>query len=287
MSIIYPLDSQKQVVVYTYETIIYLRIIIGGHIERGIILSNDYFSCLSGAIYNNTLYYSYINTSGDLIVKNIMDTFAINRIPITQNPDIHEPFLKVINQKLILFYFVHNPISGNYTLKAVLPIENIQLAANLTFASIPDYTVLTINTHQFLCISIAGANTAYTKALTPENIHKNILSENNNSPYSASLTLLTLNDNSALTSYIFASSVCNDDYRNSVSKEYDDTINMLKLALSEKEQEILKLDNKLQRSSQTIDSIQVQYTELMETALKYKEEAAKWYNKFCSGEHTL
>lgn len=40
------------------------------------------------------------------------------------------------------------------------------------------------------------------------------------------------------------------------------------------------LREEIQRLNQTIESIKIQYEELMDVARQYREEAIKWYNKF-------
>lgn len=48
-----------------------------------------------------------------------------------------------------------------------------------------------------------------------------------------------------------------------------------------REQELLE---EIERLNQTIQSIKLQYEELMDVALQYRDEAGKWYNKFIQGK---
>ena len=49
---------------------------------------------------------------------------------------------------------------------------------------------------------------------------------------------------------------------------------------SEREQELLA---EIERLNGIIESIKMQYNELMDVAQQYREEALKWYNKFLHG----
>ena len=70
-------------------------------------------------------------------------------------------------------------------------------------------------------------------------------------------------------------------------KQLKDTQKQQLLSLAQENMQQLnslqsELENKLLEKDKIISSITEQYETLMQTALKYKDEASKWYNKFCS-----
>ncbi len=119
MSNVYPIDSQKNLIIYSFGKNIHLRISAGDNIERPIILANDYHSNLFETIHNNTLHYAYHNSDRDIIIKNILDTSVLFQLSQLDIPDCTLAGIKSFNNQLLLFYFVENPLDGTYTLKCI------------------------------------------------------------------------------------------------------------------------------------------------------------------------
>ena len=55
---------------------------------------------------------------------------------------------------------------------------------------------------------------------------------------------------------------------------------------SDEEHDLQALLEEIEQLNKTIESIKLQYDELMDVALQYREEARKWYNKYIYGKQT-
>ena len=70
-----------------------------------------------------TIYYSYQNTAGDIIVRSITDLQELYRISSAKSPDCQKPLLLSFQETLLLFYVIQNPIGNNFYLKALCPFQ--------------------------------------------------------------------------------------------------------------------------------------------------------------------
>ena len=123
MSGIYPIDSEKNLILYPSQNTLYLRTILGENFTRPVTLCTDYGKSLSDTIHNSTIYYSYQNTAGDIIVRSITDLQELYRISSAKSPDCKNPLLLNFQETLLLFYVIQNPIGNNFYLKALYPFH--------------------------------------------------------------------------------------------------------------------------------------------------------------------
>lgn len=138
MGNIYSLSSNKNVIIYTYESFIIMRTIQSNNITNGILLSNDYSSDFSSTIHNSTIYYLYINHQGSLIIKSIIDARNLYWKEAGEELALLEPSLISFNNYLLLFFVVENPIDNLFYLKISLPLdENKHIICNEKFVARP------------------------------------------------------------------------------------------------------------------------------------------------------
>ena len=71
MGNVYPLDSERNLILYHSGKNIYLRTSTGENLTRAVTLANDFSADLSDTIYQGTIFYAYKNTEQDIVVKNI------------------------------------------------------------------------------------------------------------------------------------------------------------------------------------------------------------------------
>ena len=124
MGNVYALDSEKNLILYSTGNHICLRTSIGENLTRPVLLCSDFADSLSDIVYNNTVYYTYRNTSQDIIIRSITDLHDLYKISSHDTPDCFQPRIAAIQKFLILFYFVKNPIDDSFCLKALLPFQS-------------------------------------------------------------------------------------------------------------------------------------------------------------------
>lgn len=121
---VYALDSEKTLILYSTGNHICLRTSIGENLTRPVLLCSDFADSLSDIVYDNTVYYTYRNTSQDIIIRSITDLHDLHKISSRDTPDCFQPRIAAIQKFLILFYFVKKPIDDSFCLKALLPFQS-------------------------------------------------------------------------------------------------------------------------------------------------------------------
>lgn len=142
MSNVYPAGKDKSLIIYSSNNNIIIRLSCPTGMSIPLILSDDYQADLSECIHDNTLYYSYINTSGDIVVKNIMDNTCLFLLPERDFPGLNRPTLTCLNDTLLLFYMKDNLFSGRSSLhiKVLFETEDIFTVPH-SLNNIKDYHV--------------------------------------------------------------------------------------------------------------------------------------------------
>ncbi len=258
MGNVYAVDGEKNLILYSTGNYICLRTSVGENLTRPIILCNDYASNLCDLVYNDTIYYVYQNTNQDIILRSVMEQDNLYKISSRNTPDCFHPQIAVIQKKLLLFYFVKNPVNNSYCLKSLLPLEPEQkfllpgtlfsstetpsASGEAVFRSLPALHILSAGGSLLVCLSHDMEEFIFT---INESLKCDKLSKTREMD---SATQTELNKNKEL--------------------------------LTETQKQLSKLQSELSGRDQLIQSIRKQYEELMDTAMKYREEAVKWHNKF-------
>ena len=224
METIYTGPDGQKLFLYTDANFIFLRTVTGCEISRPTLLGNDYETDFSSTIFQETVYFTYKNIHGDLIMRNILTSAILFRLPAEDSPGYYSPRLFVFGDKLYLFYFVINPLNNSYLLQATCPFEQTSLSwSPLVFSKLPGIQFIDSGNNMIL--------------------------------------------------------VCNE--KDAVSFYKIDKFNNCEKVTFISYNEIQKQTNELlaQKDSQ-IAYIKRQYDELMNTATSYRDEAAKWYNRY-------
>lgn len=240
MGNIFAAGTEKSLVIYAQNNAIYLLMATGDVPCQPTVLADDFQSGLSETIYHKTLYYTYLNTQNEIVIKSILDVGSLFTLSATDTIQYAMPHLVLFQEKLILFYMIKNPLDNHYAVKMLLPFET---DADRQQISLPGYTFSTLPTIK----SFSTENNLFLQLYTPEQCQ-----------------LISLSDEYKTTVYEDASS-----YKKDLEK-FRNTAEVLEFQVKQK-------DTLLQRQAATITSIKNQYNDLMDTAVKYREEAHKWY----------
>ncbi len=240
MGNIFAAGAEKSLVIYAQNNTIYLLMTTGEAPCQPGILTDDFQSGLSEAIYRKTLYYAYLNTQNELVIKSILDVGNLFILPTTDAFLYKTPHLVLFQEKLILLYMIQNPLDNRYALKMLLPFETesdshpIPLP-DISFSTLP--AIKSFPTENNLFLQLYTEDQCYFLSLSGDykvTIYEDV------SPYKQNLQLLSN-----------------------------------KVAILEPQ--IEQKNIVVQSQEATISSIKNQYNELMDTAIKYREEARKWY----------
>lgn len=241
MGDVYLLDGGNNLVLYESGNMLYMRMVMGESAARPVTLCRDYAGELSDVVYRGTVYYCYVNARQDVVVRSITDLQDIYRIDGGNNGSCQSPYLAGLPNALLLFYGVKNPVSGDYSLKALFPLEPQRYLAlpEIHFARCPKLSVL----------------------------------------YREQGLLLYAGDGEVRQVLSFDADLNYTVWEN--AEDCQRACAELEGRLSELCAEKNLLTEQLKRlgaeKDSVLESVRQQYGELMETALKYKEEAARWY----------
>lgn len=275
MGNVYPLDTERNLVLYRSGTDLYIRTTSGENMMRAVMLCSDHRDGLSDTVYNGTVYYTYRSTQNDIIVRSITDLQNIYRIASQEVPDCIGPHLVSFQEELLLFYMVKSPLNNAHYIKAVFPLDP-QRRINLPETPIAKGTapgILVTSERLFVCLGTTDGQLLFS--LGPDFLP----------------TIHPLD-----TSGIEAELRCQEKRCQETIKELDAA--RQELALAESRHEALKarteklerenaqkqseLEANVREHGRMIESIRAQYDELMGTATRYREEAAKWHQIACS-----
>lgn len=258
MSNVYSVGNNRQLIIYNAGSNIFLRVAHFGGLDRPIVLAADYLCGLTECIYNSSLYYSYINQNGSLILKNIMDTANVLAIDCNYVQEYSNPKLAICNDTLLLFYLKQNPVSDKPSLHCITPDDNNALPIPLPDIKKPvnSYSVLAYNNFILLCVN--------------EHIYRI-----EQIGHFKQLAICTADNNSTDNN-----NADNNNSNNNNSNNNDNYIEREKSLTEDFNKKIAACQAKINEQSAVIDSITTQYNELMDIARQYRDEAIKWRSKF-------
>ncbi len=259
MSSIYSLDSQKNLFLYTTDSHIYLRNGSGEGMERAIILCNDYASDMTDTILDKTLYFSYQNQKQDIILRSITDLNILYKLSSQDTPDCSKPHLTVLNNQLILFYLVKNPLDDSYVIKSLCPFaQDYRVLLPHSFATQPVLHFLPLKGGLLLAI---------------ESDEQEQISYIHNDCSVESLSCFE----SKLSRQLAQLETEHSAQMKALEKEYTTRLAKVEAGLSA---QLSSMKTELYQKNRMIESAKLQYNQLMDTATKYRDEAIKWRSKF-------
>ncbi len=257
MSNVYTTDTESSLIIYHYKQFIYLRSTTGENLNRSILLAHDYRASLSETIYQDTIYYAYQNNQEDIVIKSLLDSNPLFQLYAKDVGECMSPQIVAYQGKLLLIYVLKNPLNDTYMVKGMLPFENNTPIETELFQSLP--TVKLLRTKERLFVSmenkegqdlyLVGENFVLIK-YSPDTADERVLAKNIIAELEAKVVELEEN---------LAESKGN-------AATLQNTVSDLQIKLQEKDA--------------LLERVKAQYNELMDTAMKYREEAQKWYRKF-------
>lgn len=259
MSSIYSLDFQKNLFLYTAENFIFLRNATGEALERAIVLGNDYASDMTDVILDNTLYFAYKNLKKDIVIRSITDLNTLYKLSSQEAPDCLKPSLTILNNQLILFYLVKNPLDNSYCMKSICPFEQERtVLLHKNFSVVPML---------HFCPLTNGLLVVMEEAEREEIVYIH-----------NDYTVMQLSSfEEELSNRIEHMQAEHMAKMQTVENNYTSQLAKTEAGFSA---QITALKSELYKKNKMIESAKIQYNELMDTATKYRDEALKWREKF-------
>ena len=286
------------------DTGLFLHSMQNERFGRPTLLCANYKSGLCGCVYNESLYYTYINRDNSLLLRRLHESALLFRLDSSDTVSYHKPQLLHFNNSLFLFYFENK--SEGYCLKLRLPFADTQFLLPdplcASFSELPSLSIQTSEPYLYLFLT-AGATTVsyrYSPAASFEPIHTEAdflsglrlpwesekeqleqallravhLSEQQQSLLTEKEQKLQLNEAK------LAELSAEAEQTSALLSETSRTLQATKLQLTECEQARQQTTQKLEHTSHLLERAKAQYAELMQVAEQYRQEALKWYGKF-------
>ncbi|MCM1190893.1 MAG: ELKS/Rab6-interacting/CAST family protein [Butyrivibrio sp.] len=265
MGTVYPLDAGRNLIIYESGNTLYIRTTIGEGLTRPVTLCTDFAGGLTDTVHKGTVYYCYVNTGHEIVVRSITDLQELYKIESRDTSGCMNPRLVSFQDTLLLFYVIQNPIDGAHCLKALFPFElqrHIMLPEK-NFAGCPDVNIVYSENYMLVCaedeasrlILYFDRDIRCSLLENPEEL-KQALADRDKEAAGLKQALADRDKEAA-------------GLRQALADREEET-EELKQALADCEEQLAGKDS-------VIENIKAQYEELMNTALKYKEEAARWY----------
>lgn len=266
MEVIYTTEQSRTLFLYPFENRLYLRTIQNERITRPLLLCSNYQSGLSGTLYNQALYYSYLSHDNSLLVRSLTESIPVFRLDGTSTVSYSTPHLVVFADRLLFFYIEKS--RDSYFLKShALFAEGQPETLPDCFSDAPKLHVLPSGSHLYVFLT-----TTDTSKLFRYNI------ELRTEPFVTKNEFL----------HNFAP-LLEQQHKLLSEKEQDISDAKLQLTAKEKELQSLRLslsenEEKAHRTELLLERAKAQYAELMTVAEQYRNESIKWYEKF-TGTH--
>ncbi len=329
----YSPDTTKKILLTADHSRLFAHHFHNEQFLRSSLLCSNYKCGLACTLYNDALYYAYINKELTLLLRCVGESSLQFRLDGTKAISYHTPKLVVFGGVLLLIYF--ECADGMYRLKlrapfAALPPISAPPALPAPFSELPDLRILTSENHLYLLLSACASSFLfrYSSTFEPEVLgSEEELLTRFRIPWETEKTelekqLRQIVQQSEAQQAILAEKeaklraqeilltekATGLQAAEALLVEKDTDLRATKALLSEKTTELSDTKSRLQQSEETLYRVQkqltecetarrealqarthtanllerakIQYEELMQIALQYKEEAAKWYGKF-------
>ena len=319
MEQLYTLTPNKKILLTASSSGLYAHHYQNDRFLRSSLLCSNYEQGLSGVLYNDALYYAYINKEQSLLLRCIGESSLQFRLDGTEAISYHAPRLAVFGGFLLLLYF--ECTGGAYQLRirapfADLPPITLPSFLPVSFAGLPDLGILPSEKHLYLLLCAGGSSFLfrYTTSFAPkilcsEEEFFSRLRPVRDAEKAEFMTQLQQAEQQATEQQeLLTEKETKLQMLRTRLAEREANLHMQTMLLAEKDTELSDTKALLQQSKEQLHHVQnrltecdaarrealqnlthtsgllerakVQYGELMQIALQYKEEAAKWYGKF-------
>ncbi len=268
------------------------------------LLCSGYKNGFSGCIYNDSLYYVYINKENSLLLRRLHESTLLFRSDSTDAVTYRAPQLVPLGNTLLLFYFEEE--HGSYRLKLRVPLSGsepvLPEAFQTAFPKLPTLSLQTTDRYLYLFLTAGNTTVSYRYSLADSFealcTESDLLSglrlpwEGEKKQLEQGLmqaihlseqqqNLLTEKEQKLLDIEAKLSALTSEaEQKNTLLAKTSSALQTAKAQLTECKQDKQRDAQKLEQTSLLLERAKAQYNELMQVAEQYRQEALKWYGKF-------
>ncbi len=245
MRSIYFSGQNKSMALYPFRNQVYRVLLEGGQAVRPVLLCNDYLGELSDAAYRGTVYFCYRNRHQEILLQNAADRtpeYRLDRNAFYEEADYIAPQLLNWHEHLLLMCFVKQPEHTGMTLEGIFPFEDRKLRLPDMFSERAAFSIQSFGEMLFCSVREAGMCRCYVSE--------------ENGDFQELLKAQEMKEKNTF-----------------AEKQEQQQVILLQ---EEKQQ----MEAKLREKEMIIESVKVQYDDLMNTAIQYREEAKRWREKY-------
>ncbi len=268
--------SDKALVLSGSEDGLYLHTMQNQWFGRPLLLCSGYKSGLSACISGDSVYYTYINKDNALLFRRLYDPAVLFRLDSSDSVLYHSPQLILFHHILFLFYW--ETAQDMCRLKLCLPFSDLTPvlpeALSASYSGFPQLHIQTTEHYLYLMLSLETSSLVYRctepSSFAPLCTEAELLPVLQ-LPWEAEKKQLEHN----LTQAIRLSG-----QQQTLLTETEQKLQTAEARLAECEQSRQQTAQSLAHTSLLLERAKSQYTELMQVAEQYRQEAMKWYGKF-------
>ncbi len=268
------------------------------------LLCSGYKNGFSGCVYNDSLYYVYINKENSLLLRRLHESTLLFRLDSTDTVAYRTPQLVPVGNSLFLFYFEEE--RGFYRLKIRLPLidgePQFPEPFQTSFRELPSLSLQAFGQYFYLFLTADATHISYrytkTTGFEPLCSESELLSElrlpweDEKKQLEQGLmqalrlseqqqNLLTEKEQKLQLAEARLSVLSSETEQTNASlSETASALQTVKAQLAECTQNRQQTEQKLEQTSLLLERAKAQYNELMQVAEQYRQEALKWYGKF-------
>ena len=274
---LYPfIESGSPLLLSASENGLFLHPVRNERFGHPFLLCSGYKDGFSGCIYNDALYYTYINKENSLLLRRLHESTLLFRLDSTDTITYRAPQLVTFRDTLFLFYTEILPDS--FRLRLRLPFSEVspQLPDPLrsSFFQLPLLSLHSTETHLYLFLYKENTTVSYRYSK-----EKGFESLYNEEDFLSDLQIPWAEEKVQLEQALLRAVHLSEQQQNQLAEKTQKLQTMeAKLAKLISDAELA--EQKAQQTALLLDRAKAQYNELMQVAEQYRQEAMKWYGKF-------
>ena len=101
MGNIFSTNNNETIILYPQNNAVYLLVANGITPCTPVILEENYKSNLSAFLYNQVLYYTYVNTNGEIVTKSTLENTTVQSLKTPEDVTPYKEALHVAEEKII------------------------------------------------------------------------------------------------------------------------------------------------------------------------------------------
>lgn len=268
-------ESGVPVLVSASENGLFLHPIHNERFGHPFLLCSGYKKGFSGCVYNDSLYYTYINKENSLLLRRFHESTTLFRLDNTDTVAYQAPQLVTFQGSLLLFYSERT--QDTYRLKLHLPFSDRE-------PKLPDIFGQAYSTPPLLSLQATGQY-LYLFLTTDNTVSAYRYSSAGFETLSSEEELLSRllipweSEKTQLEQALLRAVHLSEQQQNLLTAK-EQNLQTVEASLKECEQSREQALQKLKQTTLLLERAKKQYNELMQVAEQYRQEAAKWYGKF-------